>query len=152
MKKSISIASILLFVAGIFFVTNDAIINFLTKTDIEFYHFIFYGIPIFLCFPLYLFINGNLKINLECNSYTPPIIRGLLNIPLPFIGFIALENIKLPEFTTLNMTAPIMGTVFAIFFLKEKLNNLTYLSLLSGFVGVIFVIQPGFDTFNIYFN
>ena len=151
MKKSISIASILLLVAGIFFVTNDAIINFLTKTDIEFYHFIFYGIPIFLCFPLYLFINGNLKINLECNNYTPPIIRGLLNIPLPFIGFIALENIKLPEFTTLNMTAPIMGTVFAIFFLKEKLNNLTYLSLLSGFVGVIFVIQPGFDTFNIYF-
>ena len=70
---------------------------------------------------------------------------------MPFIAFITLEQIKLPEFTTLNMTAPFMGTIFAIFLLNEKLNILTYLSLLSGFVGVIFVIQPGFDTFNIYF-
>ena len=63
----------------------------------------------------------------------------------------ALENIKLPEFTTLNMTAPLMGTLFAIFFLKEKLNKLTYLSLFTGFIGVSFVIQPGFDTFNIFY-
>ena len=40
-------------------------------------------------------------------------------------------KIKLPEFTTLNMTAPLMGTIFAIFFLNEKLNILTYISLLT---------------------
>ena len=59
MKKSIVYSSILLFFAGIFFVTNDAIINYLSQTDVKFYHFIFYGIPIFLCFPLYLLINGS---------------------------------------------------------------------------------------------
>ena len=37
------------------------------------------------------------------------------------------------------------------FFLKEKLNLLTYFTLIIGFVGVIFVIQPGFETFNIYY-
>ncbi len=151
MNKSIINATILLLIAGIFFVTNDAIINFLSQTKVKFYHFIFYGIPIFLCFPLYLIITGNFINNLRCSNYFPPIIRGVLNIPLPLTAFIALENIKLPEFTTLNMTAPIMGTIFAIFFLKEKLNKFTYLSLLIGFVGVIFVIQPGFDTFNIFY-
>ena len=151
MNKSIINATILLLIAGIFFVTNDAIINFLSQTNVKFYHFIFYGIPVFLCFPLYLLINGTLKKNLKCSNFYPPIIRGILNIPLPFTAFLALENIKLPEFTTLNMTAPLMGTVFAIFFLNEKLNNFTYMSLFIGFIGVIFVIQPGFDTFNVFY-
>ncbi len=151
MNKSIINATILLLIAGTFFVTNDAIINFLSQTDVKFFHFIFYGIPVFLCFPLYLVITGNLIKNLKCSNYYPPIIRGILNIPLPLTAFIALENIKLPEFTTLNMTAPLMGTVFAIFFLKEKLNKYTYLSLFTGFIGVTFVIQPGFDSFNIFY-
>ena len=60
MKKTIAYSSILLFFAGIFFVTNDAIINYLSQTDVKFYHFIFYGIPIFLCFPFYLLIKGSL--------------------------------------------------------------------------------------------
>ena len=151
MKKSIIHSSILLFFAGIFFVTNDAIINYLSQTDVKFYHFIFYGIPIFLCFPLYFLINGTLKKHVKCSNYFPPILRGFLNIPLPFIAFITLEQIKLPEFTTLNMTAPLMGTIFAIFLLNEKLNLFTYVSLFIGFLGVIFVIQPGFENFNIYY-
>ncbi len=151
MNKSIINATILLLIAGTFFVTNDAIINFLSQTQVKFFHFIFYGIPVFMCFPLYLLIKGNLIKNLKCSNYYPPIIRGILNIPLPLTAFIALENIKLPEFTTLNMTAPLMGTIFAIFFLKEKLNKFTYLSLFIGFIGVTFVIQPGFDTFNIFY-
>lgn len=151
MNKSIINASILLLVAGIFFVTNDAIINFLAKTDVKFFHFIFYGIPVFLSFPVYLSFNGKLKKNLKCTNYYPPIIRGILNMPLPLTAFVALENIKLPEFTTLNMTAPLMATIFAIFFLREKLNYLTYLSLLIGFIGALFVIQPGFETFNLFY-
>ena len=151
MNKSIINSTILLLIAGTFFVTNDAIINFLSQTDVKFFHFIFYGIPVFLCFPLYLIFTGNLIKNLKCSNYYPPIIRGILNIPLPLTAFIALENIKLPEFTTLNMTAPLMGTIFAVFFLKEKLNKFTYLSLFIGFIGVTFVIQPGFDTFNIFY-
>ena len=151
MKKSIIYSSTLLFFAGILFVFNDAIINYLSQTDIKFYHFIFYGIPIFLCFPIYLYFNGTLKKNLKCSNYFPPVLRGILNIPLPFIAFITLEQIKLPEFTILNMTAPLMGTIFAILFLNEKLNFLTYASLLIGFLGVLFVIQPGFESFNIYY-
>ena len=136
MKKSIIYSSFLLFFAGIFFVTNDAIINYLSQTDVKFYHFIFYGIPIFLCLPFYLFIIGTLKKHIKCTNYFPPILRGLLNIPLPFIAFITLEQIKLPEFTTLNMTAPLIGTIFAIFLLNEKLNFFTYVSLFIGFLGV----------------
>ena len=47
MNNSIINATILLLIAGVFFVTNDAIISFLSKTNVKFYHFIFYGIPVF---------------------------------------------------------------------------------------------------------
>ena len=151
MNKSIINSSTLLFFAGIFFVTNDAIINFLSQTDVKFYHFIFYGIPIFISFPTYLFFRGQLFNHLKCLNLYPPVIRGILNIPLPFIAFLTLEHIKLPEFTTLNMTAPLMASIFAIFILKEKLNLYTYTSLLVGFFGIFFLIQPSFETFNIYY-
>jgi EamA-like transporter family. len=70
---------------------------------------------------------------------------------MPLITFISLKNITLPEFTTLNMSAPLIGAIYAYIFLKEKLNSFVYISLATGFLGVIFVIQPGFDNFNIYF-
>ena len=48
---------------------------------------------------------------------------------VPFITFLALKNISLPEFTTLNMSSPLVGAVLAFFILKEKLNVYIYTSL-----------------------
>ena len=151
MKKNIIIASTSLLLSSIFFVINDAIINYLSSQNIQFYHFIFYGSPAYIAVPIFLFIRGNLKKNLICNNYWIPLIRGLIFAPMPFITFISLKNITLPEFTTLNMTAPLIGAIYGFIFLKEKLNLFVYTSLAIGFFGVIFVIQPGFDNFNIYF-
>ena len=81
MNKSIINATILLLIAGTFFVTNDSIIKFLSQTDVRFYHFIFYGIPIFLCFPLYLLIKGELTKFKMYKLLSTPNSR-FLNIPL----------------------------------------------------------------------
>ena len=151
MKKNITIASLSLIFSSIFFVINDAIINYLSVNNIQFYHFIFYGSPAYLAVPLFLFIKGDLKRNIICKNYKIPLIRGLIFAPMPFITFISLKNISLPEFTTLNMAAPLVGAIYGFIFLKEKLNSFVYVSLFIGFLGVIFVIQPGFETFNIYF-
>ena len=37
------------------------------------------------------------------------------------------------------------------FLLKEKFNRFLFFSLLLGIIGVLFVMQPGFDNFNPYF-
>ena len=151
MTRIILIASFSIIFSSIFFVINDAIINYLSVNQIEFYHFIFYGTPAYLSVPIFLFIKGDLKKKLLCNNYWIPIIRGIIFTPMPIITFIALKNITLPEFTTLNMSAPLFGAIYAYLFLNEKLNKYIYLSLAMGFLGVLFVIQPGFETFNIYF-
>tara|TARA_B100001769_G_C22073561_1_gene578000 strand:- start:381 stop:1256 length:876 start_codon:yes stop_codon:yes gene_type:complete len=149
--NNILIASLAIFFSSIFFVTNDAIINYLSSINITFYHFIFYGSPAYLIVPISLLFSGSLKKNLQCTNYSIPIIRGLIFAPMPFITFISLKNITLPEFTTLNMAAPIIGSIYATIFLKEKLNLYIYISLIVGFLGVLFVIQPGFENFNLYF-
>ena len=151
MSKNILIASLSLIFSSIFFVINDAIINYLSVNQVEFYHFIFYGTPAYIAVPIFLFIKGDLKKHIICNNYLIPLIRGLIFAPMPFITFISLKNISLPEFTTLNMAAPLVGAIYGFIFLKEKLNTFVYVSLFIGFLGVIFVIQPGFETFNIYF-
>ena len=150
-KNNILIASFSIIFASIFFVINDAIINYLSSNNITFYHFVFYGAPAYLSVPLFLLIKGNLKRNLKCENYWIPTIRGIIFAPMPFITFVSLKNITLPEFTTLNMAAPLFGAIYAIIFLNEKLNKYIYISLAIGFLGVLFVIQPGFESFNIYF-
>ena len=84
-------------------------------------------------------------------NYMAPIIRGMIFAPMPYITFISLKHISLPEFTTLNMSAPLVGSIYAFIFLNEKLNKYIYISIFIGFLGVLFVIQPGFKSFNLYF-
>ena len=151
MPKNIIISSISVILASMFFVANDAIINYLTPLNIKFYHFVFYGTPAFILVPLYLFYSGNFKKKMYSTNYYIPLIRSLILAPLPFFTFVSLNNMSLPEFTTLAMSAPIFGGIFSIVLLKEKLNIYIIISLFLGFVGVLFVIQPGFMTFNIYF-
>ena len=88
-----------------------------------FYHFIFYGTPAYLSVPIYLFFKKNLKKHLVSTNYKILIIRSLIFSPMPFITFLALKNISLPEFTTLNMSSPLVGAILAFFILKEKLNG-----------------------------
>ena len=151
MAKNIILSSFALIFAGIFFVINDAIINFLAPLNIKFYHFVFYGAPSYIIIPIYLIFSGDFKLKMRSTNYYIPIIRGLIFAPLPFITFLSLKNISLPEFTTINMSAPIFAGIFSIFFLREKINFYIIISLILGIVGVLLVIQPGFETFNIFF-
>ena len=54
MSNKIVLNFVAILVAGIFFVINDAIINFLSPLNIKFYHFVFYGTPAFIIVPIYL--------------------------------------------------------------------------------------------------
>ena len=151
MTKNILFASLALLIASIFFVINDAIINYLSSINIRFYHFVFYGSPAYLIVPIFLFFKGELKKHIVCTNYYIVLFRSIIFAPMPFITFISLKNISLPEFTTLNMSSPMIAAIFAYIYLKEKLNSYIYFSLLLGFIGVLLVIQPGFENFNIYF-
>jgi len=145
------VGSVLMIVATLLFVLHDVIVKYLSEDEIKFYHFVFYGSPVYLTVPLYLWFVGRLKENLVTSNYFIAIVRGVLFIPMPFIAFTALGNISLPEFTTLVMCSPIFAVLFSLFILKEKFNLFTVGTLALGIIGVIFIFQPGFDNFSLYF-
>ena len=48
-------------------------------------------------------------------------LRGFLFLPLPYMLFISLQNISLPEWTTLNMISPILGSILVLAATEESI-------------------------------
>jgi drug/metabolite transporter (DMT)-like permease len=149
--KPVVFSSSLAVVATLLFVINDATIKYLSLKNIKFYHFIFYGTPAYLVAPLYLIFSGKFKNKMRAINYWIPLSRGLIFVPMPFLSFWALKYVSLAEFTTLTMSAPIFSLIFSILILKERPNLFLFLSLFFGVFGVLMVMKPGFDNFNIFF-
>ena len=150
-NKKILYCSLSLILGGSLFVIHDAIINHLTEIEFKFYHHVFFGSPWLILIFIYLYFTGNIKTYLGSSNYSILILRGFLFLPLPYMLFISLQNITLPEWTTLNMISPILGSILAILFLGEKINYFTTTAIFLGFIGVIFIIQPGFQYFSFYY-
>ena len=150
-NNKILYCSLSLILGGSLFVIHDAIINHLTEIEFKFYHHVFFGSPWLILIFIYLYFTGNIKTYLGSSNYSILILRGFLFLPLPYMLFISLQNITLPEWTTLNMISPILGSILAILFLGEKINYFTTTAIFLGFIGVIFIIQPGFQYFSFYY-
>ncbi len=65
--------------------------------------------------------------------------------------FVALRNLPLATVVSISFAAPIFITIFSIFLLKEKVGLYRWLAVLVGFIGIIFITEPGFSSLNLYY-
>jgi len=65
--------------------------------------------------------------------------------------FVALRNLPLATVVSISFAAPIFITIFSIFLLNEKVGLYRWLAVLVGFVGIIFITEPGFSSLNLYY-
>jgi len=65
--------------------------------------------------------------------------------------FIALRNLPLATVVSVTFAAPIFTTIFSIFLLNEKVGLYRWLAVLVGFVGIIIISEPGFNSLNLYY-
>jgi len=65
--------------------------------------------------------------------------------------FVALRNLPLATVVSISFAAPIFITIFSIFLLKEKVGIYRWLAVIVGFVGIIFITEPGFSSLNLYY-
>lgn len=72
-------------------------------------------------------------------------VNGLVGMAM---WFYVVTLIALPEAVSLTFTVPIITTIAAIIFLKEKVSYRIWLSLLFGFVGVLIIAKPGVGEFH----
>ncbi len=65
--------------------------------------------------------------------------------------FIALRNLPLATVVSISFAAPIFTTIFSIFLLNEKVGLYRWLAVIVGFIGIIIISEPGFNSLNIYY-
>ncbi len=63
--------------------------------------------------------------------------------------FYAISIISLAEALTLAFISPIIATILSALILKENVGPRRWIAVLMGFIGVLFVIRPGFNEINI---
>ena len=61
---------------------------------------------------------------------------------------IALRELPLAVVVSLSYAAPLFITILSIFLLSEKVGMFRWIAVLIGFIGVIFISEPGFKNLN----
>lgn len=67
-----------------------------------------------------------------------------------FLYLAALFKLPLANATAINLSSPMMIALLAVAFLRERVDRLRWLAIGVGFTGVLLVIQPRADGFNLY--
>lgn len=60
------------------------------------------------------------------------------------------RHLHLAVATTIGFTGPLLAATFGILILKEKPTMPKIIALVCGYLGVIFIVQPGYMPFNFY--
>jgi drug/metabolite transporter (DMT)-like permease len=73
------------------------------------------------------------------------VVRGILGFLGVICNFYAVTKMNLSDATMIFNMTPFFVTLFAVFFLGEKILKIEYFSLVLAFIGVLLVIQPKFN-------
>ena len=72
-------------------------------------------------------------------------INGLVSMML---WFHVVTIMPLSQAVSISFIIPIVTTVVAVIFLREKVKSHTWIATLIGFVGILIILRPGFKEFN----
>lgn len=72
-------------------------------------------------------------------------LRGCLLLTVSALSFVSLQFIPVGAFTAFVMTTPLVVTLLAALFLKERVSTLRWMLVIGGFAGALMVVQPGRD-------
>lgn len=76
--------------------------------------------------------------------------RAVIDGLASYLYFVALAYIPLPTATALFLTTPLMTTVVAACLGRGKVHWQIWIALISGFVGVLLILNPSVEGFNAY--
>lgn len=127
----------------------SAALSTITKILVTRYHvFQITFLHAFLAFPLYIPLLLKTKYTV---LKTPQIhlhfIRGAINVLCALSWFYALKYAPISEAVSIKFITPIMITFLAIIFFKERPHLYNIVALVTGFMGILLIIQPEFNTF-----
>ena len=97
-------------------------------------------------FITYFFFNKNLK---WPNNIKIQLVRSLFLFLSTILFFYAISVISLAEALTLMFINPMIVTLLSAIILKEQVGIRRWSAVITGFVGVLFIVRPGFNEINL---
>ena len=94
----------------------------------------------------FLFFRHHLK---WPSNFQIQLIRSLFLFLSTILFFYAISFISLPEALILSFVSPMIVTLLSAIILKEKVGFRRWSAVVVGFIGVLFVIRPGFNEVNL---
>ena len=132
-----------------FFSIQDALIKFIFE-DIALFE-LYFGRTLIQTFFLTCFLIIAKK-SFTLKTYYP--VLTLVRVFCFFFGFsffyISLTFMSLAMTSALFFSCPFFMSILAIIFLKEKIGIRRWGAIVVGFIGVLIVLNPNFDDFNIF--
>jgi drug/metabolite transporter (DMT)-like permease len=77
-------------------------------------------------------------------------VRAVVDAVATVLFLVSLFHLPLANATAINMTSPLFITLLAAMFIGERLGPARWLAVGIGFVGVLLIIQPQAEGFNVY--
>lgn len=78
------------------------------------------------------------------------VLRSLIDATATLIYLYALIHLPLANATAINLAAPLIMTFLAVIFMGEQVGPGRWLAIFAGFVGVVLVMQPRPEGFNVF--
>jgi drug/metabolite transporter (DMT)-like permease len=144
MKSSVSdFEAIGLALAGFtLWVLADSTIKLIGKSALPAYEIIaFLGLSVIICLAAYAFVRGQTQL-LWPRDPRRQAVRSCLDLANNLCVVIALRHVPLTMFYILIFTAPMLITLLAAIFLKEKIELRKGLAIVAGFAGVVIAVNP----------
>ena len=99
--------------------------------------------------PLYFYLKKSSQLkSLKTKRFGLHLYRGIISIFATYCFVNALAHIPLASMYAIEFAAPIFITILSVFLLSEKVNLMRWLAVISGFIGVLFIVRPGGETFH----
>lgn len=113
------------------------------------YHIAFWN-DVFALITILIFASwlGGAKRALQSQNKPFHLLRAFCLTMGYLVLIISLTKMSMANAYSLFFTAPVLGIVWAIIFLKEKVKLYHIISLLLGFGGVLVILRPGFIELN----
>ena len=73
------------------------------------------------------------------------LLRGCLLLTVSGLSFLGVQYMPVGAFTAFVMTTPLVVTLMAALFLKEKVSRARWMLVAGGFLGALLVVQPDKD-------
>ena len=131
------------------FSTMDLIVKYLNNVpfgQVLFMRFFFGMIPILFLIPRDKF--STFYKTKRPILHTFRAVSGTIAIIALFVG---LRNLPLADVISLTFTGPLFVTVMSVIFLSEKVGIRRWTAVVVGFIGMLFIVRPAFETMNFYY-